>query len=108
MEKVMNKLVRDKIPGIIEANKEKAIYHILDEQEYKNELKNKLEEEVLEVRKAQDKNEILEECADVLEVLRALVQTYGYTWDDLVEVNASKREKRGGFEKRIYLEKTKD
>ena len=49
MEKVYNKLVRDKIPEIIKNNNGKPITRILDDNEYKQELEKKLYEEYLEV-----------------------------------------------------------
>ena len=45
MEKVYNKLVRDNIPNIIKSNGEIPIIRILDNDEYKKELENKLYEE---------------------------------------------------------------
>ena len=41
MEKIYNKLVRDKIPEIIISNGENPITKVLDLDEYKKELKNK-------------------------------------------------------------------
>ena len=104
MEKIMNKLVRDKIPDIIKNNGEEAIYHILNDEEYKLALKKKLEEECLEVL---EDNDILEECADVLEVIDALVNSYGFSWEELLNKKEQKKEKRGGFNNKIFLEKTK-
>ena len=100
----MNKLVRDKIPDIIKNNGEEAIYHILNDEEYKLALKKKLEEECLEVL---EDNDILEECADVLEVIDALVNSYGFSWEELLNKKEQKKEKRGGFNNKIFLEKTK-
>lgn len=42
MEKVFNKLVRDRIPEIIRNNNEEAITRILNDDEYKKALENKL------------------------------------------------------------------
>ena len=107
MEKIMNKLVRDKIPEIILANGEEAIYHRLNEEEYIEALKVKLKEEYEEVREALTKEEVLEECADMLEVIGALVEASGFSEEDLIRTRNLKREKRGGFKERIFLEKTK-
>ena len=49
MEKIFNKLVRDKIPEIIEANGEIAKCRILDKQEFKTELEKKLFEEYVKL-----------------------------------------------------------
>ena len=45
---------------------------------------------------------ILEEMADVLEVLFAICEARGYSVEELMQVKESKREKRGGFKERIY------
>lgn len=101
----MNKLVRDYIPDIIESNGEKAIYRVLEDEEYKDSLKKKLEEEYIELRDAESPREVIEECADLLEVLFALAKSVGYSEEDLIKERTLKREKRGGFDKRIYLER---
>ena len=106
MEQIMNKLVRDKIIDIIINNGDIPTYHILDEKEYIEALKLKLNEEYQEILKAKTKEEILEESSDLLEVLCALIKAIGYQEEDLSKMRTLKREKRGGFDKRIYLEKT--
>lgn len=97
--KKYNKLVRDKIPQIIENAGQKASWHILSEDEYILQLEKKLNEEVAEYQ--QDKN--LEEMADVLEVLQAICRARGYTIEELEEKRKKKFEKRGGFQNRIFL-----
>ena len=41
MERIYNKLVRDKIPNIIKEKGETPVVRVLDEVEYKNELEKK-------------------------------------------------------------------
>lgn len=98
--KVHNKLVRDKIPEIIEASGRKAVRHILSEEEYIAALETKLSEEVAEYQA--DKN--LEEMADVLEVLLAICVARGYTLEELEAMRAKKANERGGFAEKIFLE----
>lgn len=104
---VYNKLVRDKIVDIINNNgrDEVAIYRILSDDELKKELLKKLDEEFLELKDAVlsgDNNSIIEECADLIEVIRAINNDdLGSVIDRLEE----KREKRGGFSKKLFLEK---
>lgn len=98
--KKYNKLVRDKIPQIIDSDGKRAVYHVLSEEEYILQLENKLDEEVAEYR--QDKS--LEEMADVLEVLQALCNARGYTPEALEGKRREKFDKRGGFQGRIFLE----
>lgn len=105
MEQVYNKLVRDNIPEIIKKNNGEPYTRILDEKEYKEELEKKLYEEYSEVIKAKDSKDRIEELADMLEVIRALASVENKNLDDIIEVSKIKREKRGGFEKRIFLER---
>ena len=100
MMKIHNKLVRDKIPQIIEASGKISVTHVLAEKEYIAALETKLNEEVAEYQA--DKN--LEEMADVLEVLQALCVARGFSLEELEAVRAKKAEERGGFVERIFLE----
>ena len=106
MEQVFNKLVRDNIPNRIENNGEVAITRTLSDDEYKIELYKKLLEESHEVINSQGVEDTLEELADVLEILKSIAKLNGKTLDDVIEKANQKRLKRGGFEKRIFLEKT--
>ena len=92
------KLVRDKIPQIIEAAGKKPIIHILSEEEYLQELDKKLMEEVAEYQ--EDKS--LEELADILEVLYAICEARGHSVEELMAVKEKKKEDRGGFAERIF------
>lgn len=107
MGQIYNKLVRDRIPEIIEANGEKPIIRILEENEYKGELEKKLLEEYNEVLKAEDSEERIEELADMLEVIISLAKLENKSLEDVIKTVSNKREKRGGFEKRIFLERVK-
>ncbi len=99
--KIYNKLVRDKIPQIIEESGKKFDIHFAEEEEYKALLEEKLEEEVSEFRTAKN----LEELADILEVLVGLAEGLGYTEWELFKMRDEKKEQRGGFEERIVLER---
>lgn len=59
----------------------------------------KLNEELAEYQESKS----LEELADLLEVLRAVVRARGWTWEELEQVRQEKAVKRGGFEKKILL-----
>lgn len=96
----MGKLVRDRIPEIIEADGKKPITRILSEDEYLQELDIKLNEEVAEYQA--DKS--IEEMADVLEVLFAICEARGYSIEKLMKVKQDKQDKRGGFKDRIFWE----
>lgn len=97
--KEYNKLIRDKIPEIIEAAGKRCIVEVMNETEYIDALDCKLNEELEEYQT--DKS--LEELADLLEVMYAVVRARGYTLEELERVRKQKAEKRGGFEKRLRL-----
>lgn len=94
-----NKLVRDRIPEIIENSGKKCVVSVLSQDDYIKMLDAKLQEELTEYLESKS----LEELADLLEVMGAVVKARGYTWDELTRLRKAKREKRGGFEKRLLL-----
>ena len=97
MIKSYNKLVRDKIPEILDA---KGVYYekrIASLEEYKGELIKKLDEEIQEFSTAGE----VEELADIIEVVDALKKLSEYSEVELIR--QKKREDRGGFDKRIIL-----
>jgi predicted house-cleaning noncanonical NTP pyrophosphatase (MazG superfamily) len=98
MENKKGKLIRDKIPQIIESNNKKPIIRTLSNDEYLVELDKKLLEEIDEFKEARS----LEELADILEVLLAQCKAYGYDTFDLYKVNAEKRQARGSFNNKIF------
>lgn len=104
MDRVYNKLVRDKIPEIIKAKDEEPIIRELSLDEYKLALEAKLKEECQEVISASGKERI-EEIADALEVLKALAKLESATLEEVIDIATQKSAKRGAFEKRIFLEK---
>lgn len=105
MDRIYNKLVRDNIAEIIISNGENPITRILSNEEYKEELEKKLYEEYKEVLNTTNTKDRIEELADMLEIIIALAKLEGKSLDDVVEVAKTKRLKRGGFDKKIYLEK---
>ena len=99
MTKTYNKLVRDRIPEIIEAKGDKCKIDILSDEEYLKMIDAKLDEELAEYHKDQN----IEELADLLEVIHAAAIARGYTLEQLEAIRAKKAGERGGFEKRILL-----
>ena len=97
------KLVRDKIPSIIEAGGKTPITRILSQEEYRHYLEAKLDEEVAEFHK--DKN--AEELADILEVVYGLAEAIGCGREELMETYRKKHDASGGFADRILLVETK-
>ena len=97
------KLVRDKIIDIIRSNGETPIYHTLNDEEYLKELHKKLLEEANEFIAEDDP----EELADLIEVVYAIAKHKNIDLQDVENIMVEKREKRGGFEKKIYLKDVK-
>ncbi len=104
MERIYNKLVRDRIPEIIKAKGETPIVRTLNDIDYKSELEKKLYEEYNEVLEASE-DERIEELADMLEIIRALAKLENKNLNDVIAIADQKAEKRGAFEEKIFLEK---
>lgn len=94
-----HKLVRDRIPEIIEKQGKTCVTEVLSHDDYIRMVDEKLNEELAEYQESKS----LEELADLLEVMEAAVIARGYTWEELQQVRDEKRQKRGGFQKRILL-----
>ena len=94
-----DKLIRDKIPEIIEQSGKKCIIEVMDNDTYIEYLDQKLNEELAEYQ--QDKS--IEELADLLEVMYAVVAARGYSVAELERIRLEKAEKRGAFEKKLLL-----
>lgn len=100
MEKIVyNKLVRDRIPAMIEGEGKSVTTRILDEGEYRTHLRQKLDEEIREY----DTSEDVEELADIAEILYALAALRGVGVRQFELMRSEKRVARGGFERRILL-----
>lgn len=95
-----NKLVRDRIPEIIEANGKKAVYEtITSEEDYIKFLKDKLVEEMNEFLESDD----VAELADMGEVMHGILEYKGVSVETFQRIRLEKLEKRGGFKKRLLL-----
>ncbi|HLS23197.1 MAG TPA: nucleoside triphosphate pyrophosphohydrolase [Pseudogracilibacillus sp.] len=105
---IYNKLVRDKIPQIIEASGKQFTTKILSDEAYKKEARKKLQEELDEYNDAKSDEDALEELADILELIYALAKVHGTTIDEIEQIRAEKAEKRGGFEDKIFLLEVED
>jgi len=103
-EIVYNKLVRDRIPAIIEADGKTCEIETLSDEDYLKMIDAKLDEELAEYHKEQN----LEELADLLEVIYAAANARGYSIEELDALRAKKAEKRGGFTEKILLKKVVD
>ncbi|MEC5425307.1 nucleoside triphosphate pyrophosphohydrolase [Virgibacillus sp. C22-A2] len=103
-----NKLVRDRIPEIIEKSGKELKTETLDHDRYILELKKKLNEEVEEYQTASTNADALEELADVLELMNALIRIHGSSVEEVEKIRADKAAKRGGFDEKIFLIEVED
>ena len=102
--KKYSKLVRDKVPEIIQKSGKTAITHIAINEEYQIALCDKLREEAEEFAENPSK----EEYADLAEVMNAIRAFNEWNISDIENVLLSKRLERGGFEQRIILDSISD
>ncbi|MBP3619083.1 MAG: nucleoside triphosphate pyrophosphohydrolase [Clostridia bacterium] len=100
--KTFNKLVRDKIPQKIENNGECCEIETLSDERFLEELNKKLQEEVKEYLESGE----VEELADIAEVLRGILLAKKVDLKEFENLRQAKAEKRGGFEKKIFLKST--
>ena len=101
----MLKLVRDRIPGFMVDKGLRPVYYALNnDDEFSVMLAAKLDEEVAQLKGARKFPDILEEAADVLEVLTSIVTFGGYSLNDLLAAYHQKNHDKGGFENRIVME----
>jgi predicted house-cleaning noncanonical NTP pyrophosphatase (MazG superfamily) len=103
-----NKLVRDRIPEIIEKTGKKFTTIILDNEEYIRELKTKSFEELNEYINAKNDKDAVEELADLLEIIHTLAECHGAKMEQVEQVRQEKAEKRGGFKDKIFLIEVED
>lgn len=101
-----SKLIRDKIPELISESGRQPITRVLNDAEFLQALVSKLHEEVCEAaQEADNRNALIWELADVLEVVDALAAYHQILPNELLSAKESKRIQRGGFDKRLLLEK---
>ena len=97
-----HKLVRDRIPEIIERDGRDYEIATMSEEEYRKALRAKLIEEAEEASEADPEN-LLIELADVYEIMDAIMAVYGIRREHVLARQEQRRVERGGFEKRIVL-----
>ena len=94
-----NKLVRDGIPDLITRDGHTPSYAVLSPERYPEYLEDKLQEELSEYRSTRDHVELM----DIVEVIQAIVEYKGGTWEAFERARNERRRERGGFTGRVWL-----
>ena len=98
-KKTYNKIIRDKMRLIIESDCKVATFSIVSGKDKENALRNKLMEETKEFF---DTNHI-SELADILEVIHAICEEKGRSFEEIEEMRLKKKEQKGGFRDGLFL-----
>lgn len=102
MKRRYDKLIRDRIPEIMDASNVTYEVRTLDDAEYAAALRAKLVEEAEEASRAA-REDLVKEMADLIEVVRALAEHEGVDLRDVENVRRARAEERGAFRQRLLL-----
>ena len=98
----VQKLIRDRLPAIMRAQGLQVFDRRLNDAEFIAALKDKLVEEAQEVGAATSQDDLIDELADVMEVIAALADASGVTTGEIEARRQAKRAERGGFDERVF------
>lgn len=105
MKRHYEKLIRDRIPEIMDAAEVDYQVRKLDDEAYRDALRAKLVEEAAEVVRA-SRDDLAKELADLLEVIHALARLEELDLRDIENVRRVRADERGAFDERLFLEWT--
>lgn len=98
-----NKLVRDKIPKIIRGDHRECDIEVLEDKVFAKALKEKLIEEAKEFKDAVNNEDIIEELADIYEVIEAFLIHEKIDKRQIDQRRIKKNIRKGAFEDKIKL-----
>ena len=99
-----NKLIRDRIPELIEQDGRQYKIKVMPEEEYRQRLAQKLIEEATEAAQSLDSiPDLTKEIADLYEVIDSLIAAYNLDRQQILDLQTHRRTTRGGFTKRLNL-----
>lgn len=102
------KLIRDKIPERIKEAGAECETRVLADAEYVSALLAKAQEESSAFTTVKNREELIREMGDLLDVLDEIRRHYTITEEELHTVRTVEFERKGGFEKRLFLEWSSD
>ncbi len=100
------KLIRDKIPQIIKDDNAQPKVRELNSKEFISALKDKVLEEAQELKDTKNKKELLNELADLLQLITTLAKNHNFSLDKVEKKMLQKAKERGAFQKKLFLEYT--
>ncbi len=100
---IYHKLIRDNIIDIINKDGKKCHYRVLQNEEFFEELRKKLYEELQEYDMATTNKQKVEELVDMMEIIYTLSNIHGYSMGKLEKLRRDKVIKNGGFSKKLFL-----
>jgi len=98
-----DKLIRDRIPEIMDDAGVSYEIETLDDEAFERALRAKLVEEAGEAAVAAGQGDLAKELADLLEVVRALMKATGLDPENVETLRERRRIERGGFARRLWL-----
>ena len=98
----VDKLIRDGLPAMMRAQGLTVFERRLDDAEFAGRLKDKLVEEAREAQAAASRTELIDELADLREVMLALAEVSQLGEEEIEARRVAKRAERGGFDERVY------
>jgi len=101
----MEKLVRDKIPEIIKKENRYVDFYRANKEDFRKFLFEKLLEESEEVYSATNKDELIEELADLFEVINTILNIENISIEEVEKTRKKKNEERWWFKEWFILRK---
>lgn len=107
MKKEYNKLIRDNIPEVIKKSGKEYEIKRLSNDELETYVKTKVNEEIEELLTATERDDVVNEFADVYEILEKLMEVKNIKFEEIKKAKDHKNNKRGAFKKNLCLLWTK-
>ena len=98
----MGKLIRDRVPEILDRRGVEFTTTVLDDADFARALRMKILEEAQEVADAETAADLVEELGDLYEVLMTLAKHEGLDEQDIRTRASAKRKTHGGFAGRLF------
>jgi predicted house-cleaning noncanonical NTP pyrophosphatase (MazG superfamily) len=103
MSNMYNKLVRDKVPEVIQREGRQCGVTVLPHEKFIQALKEKLIEEAKEIAVSTSAEDLVLEIADLLEVLDTLLAVHDIQRESVLSTQERRRLELGGFKEHRFL-----